>query len=223
MAFGKHNRPTPPPRKPATELNERERKFVQAYLIEPNAKNAAIKAGYSAHSANGISTQILSKSIVKAVIAKAQEERAKKTGVTATWVLEQLTKQYLDVCEMNKTDISVLYEKDGSLKSIEEWPELWKQKQMMDGLEVQEQHREVDFKGKKTITKTSYVKKITLSKMKHLEYKLLELIGKHIGVGAWKEEPKASGNNITVVVNYSEKPIRTVGTNRIEDIHAIEQ
>lgn len=69
-------------------LTDKQRAFVQEYLIDLNATQAAIRAGYSEHSAGSIGHELLGKPEIQEAIAKAQAERADRTKITADKVLE---------------------------------------------------------------------------------------------------------------------------------------
>ena len=63
--------------------------FVREYSIDHNATRAAIRAGYSAKTAEQIGHQLLKKSLVKAAIAQNDAEHAERCAVT----VESLTKE----------------------------------------------------------------------------------------------------------------------------------
>lgn len=71
-------------------LTPKQAQFVREYLIDLNATQAAIRAGYSAKTAYSIAEQNLRKLEVKAAIDKAMETRAERTQITADRVLEEL-------------------------------------------------------------------------------------------------------------------------------------
>lgn len=72
-------------------LNERQKLFVAEYLKDPNAKGAAIKAGYSEKTAEQIGYQLLQKTSVAEAITKAQQKRERRTEITADKVLKALS------------------------------------------------------------------------------------------------------------------------------------
>lgn len=74
------------------ELTEKQKAFVQEYLVDLNAKAAAIRAGYSAKTAAEQGHQQLQKPAVKAAIEKAMELRSLRTQITADMVLQELAK-----------------------------------------------------------------------------------------------------------------------------------
>lgn len=63
--------------------------FVQEYLVDLNGKQAAIRAGASAKSAEVTASKWLRLGKVKAELAKAQKERASRTEISADMVLQQ--------------------------------------------------------------------------------------------------------------------------------------
>lgn len=74
------------------KLTLKQQRFVEEYLIDLNATQAAIRAGYSVKTAKEIGCENLSKPNISSEIAKAMAERSKRTGVTADRVIEELAK-----------------------------------------------------------------------------------------------------------------------------------
>lgn len=70
-------------------LEPRQECFVREYLIDLNATQAAIRAGYSEKTARYIGHENLTKPHIQAAIAKAQQERAERTGITADRALRE--------------------------------------------------------------------------------------------------------------------------------------
>ena len=52
------------------ELNEKQQRFVEEYMIDLNATQAAIRAGYSVKNAASIGAQLLKKTQVQRAIAR---------------------------------------------------------------------------------------------------------------------------------------------------------
>lgn len=75
---------------PSRGLNEKQATFVREYLIDLNATQAAIRAGYSARTADRTGPALLGKSWVAEAIQAAQAKRAKRTEITADRVLEEI-------------------------------------------------------------------------------------------------------------------------------------
>ena len=72
------------------ELTPKQEAFVREYLIDLNATQAAIRAGYSQKTAQAQGTENLSKPLVRAKIDAELANRAKRTEITADWVLETI-------------------------------------------------------------------------------------------------------------------------------------
>ena len=71
-------------------MNERQRRFVAEYLIDLNATQAAIRAGYSPKTAGAIGFEHLKKPEIGAAIREAQLQRAERTEVTQDYVISRL-------------------------------------------------------------------------------------------------------------------------------------
>lgn len=74
----------------ARALAGRRARFVIEYLIDLNAAQAAIRAGYSARGATVAGTRLLADVSVQAAIAKAMETRLVRTEITQDRVLNEL-------------------------------------------------------------------------------------------------------------------------------------
>lgn len=72
------------------KLTEKQAAFVREYLIDLNATQAAIRAGYSERSANNIGPENLLKPSIQEALAKGIEERAARTRLTQDEVIEGL-------------------------------------------------------------------------------------------------------------------------------------
>jgi phage terminase small subunit len=77
-------------RKEPRKLTARQEKFVEEYLVDLNATQAAIRAGYAPKDADVQGPRLLGNVGISAAVAKAKEERAKRTGITADRVLAEL-------------------------------------------------------------------------------------------------------------------------------------
>jgi len=82
-----------PPRGPnldARGLNPKQARFVDEYLIDLNGTQAAIRAGYSAKTAEQQATRLLRNAQISAAVEAGKAKRAKKVGVTAEYVIDNL-------------------------------------------------------------------------------------------------------------------------------------
>lgn len=94
-------------------MTPKQEAFVREYLLDMNATQAAIRAGYSAKTAVAIGHETLRKPEVAEAIAAAQQARAARTEITADRVLQELAR-------IAFFDIRRLYNTDGTLKKPHE-------------------------------------------------------------------------------------------------------
>lgn len=95
------------------ELTAKQRAFVREYLIDMNATQAAIRAGYSEATAAQIGAENLTKPNIEAAISAAMDLRAKRTGITADRVLLELAKiGFADIRKAIKWQGTLVTEED---------------------------------------------------------------------------------------------------------------
>lgn len=68
---------------------ERQYKFIEEYLIDLNATQAAIRAGYAPARANSMGFENLRKPYIKKIISDRMNDRAKRTEITQDMVLQK--------------------------------------------------------------------------------------------------------------------------------------
>lgn len=73
----------------AKKLTAKETLFCKEYLVDLNATQAAIRAGYSKNSAKEIGHENLTKPHLLTLINEFKAERANKVEVNAAWVLKR--------------------------------------------------------------------------------------------------------------------------------------
>lgn len=73
-------------------LTPKQKRFVDEYLLDLNATQAAIRAGYSKKTARQIGDQNLSKLDIKVAIEKRMDSRSQRTAITQDMVLTELAK-----------------------------------------------------------------------------------------------------------------------------------
>ena len=66
-----------------TKLTPRQSRFVENYLIDLNATQAAIRAGYSRKTASEVGYEYLRKPQIAEAVAKAKRERSEATTIDA--------------------------------------------------------------------------------------------------------------------------------------------
>jgi len=72
------------------KLTPKQERFVGEYLVDLNAKQAAIRAGYSPKSAHVEGSRLLTNAKVAAAISAAKQERSEATKIDAEYVLQKL-------------------------------------------------------------------------------------------------------------------------------------
>jgi phage terminase small subunit len=79
------------------KLTKKQNAFVKEYLIDLNATQAAIRAGYSEATATEIGYENLTKPHIKVAVEEAMNKRSEKLEITAEYVLSSL-KEVADRC-----------------------------------------------------------------------------------------------------------------------------
>jgi phage terminase small subunit len=98
-------------------LSSKQQGFVEEYLLDLNATKAAIRAGYSAKTADSFSIQLLRKTKVSSAIEKAKAARSLKTEITAEKVLSELAcMAFYDPANL----VSIPIEEPGDIKKLPE-------------------------------------------------------------------------------------------------------
>jgi phage terminase small subunit len=73
-------------------LTDKQKRFIEEYLVDLNATQAAIRAGYSEKTAYSIGEENLRKPEIASAINKAMARLSKRTEITQEKVLQQLAK-----------------------------------------------------------------------------------------------------------------------------------
>lgn len=71
-------------------LTEKQKRFIDEYLVDLNATQAAKRSGYSAHTAMEQGYQLLQNTSVLGHLRVKQEALAKRTELTQDWVISRL-------------------------------------------------------------------------------------------------------------------------------------
>lgn len=102
------------------KLTDKQTAFVREYLVDLNATQAAIRAGYSERTASRIGPQLLGKTCVREAIENAQAKRARRVEVTQDYVLSNL----VEVVERTMQRAPVL-DRKGEQVTDEEGRAVW--------------------------------------------------------------------------------------------------
>ena len=152
-------------------LTPKQQRFVEEYLIDLNATQAAIRAGYSEKTANEIGAENLAKPSIAKAIQDALKERSERVQIDADYVLKRLV-------EIDQMDVLDIMDENLNMKPLKEWPKIWRQYiNNVESIELSD--------GEGWLKKIKWPDKV----------KNLELIGKHVSVGAFKEKVEHTGPN----------------------------
>ncbi|UVE47597.1 terminase small subunit [Pseudomonas chlororaphis] len=152
-------------------LTAKQRQFVVEYLIDLNATQAAIRAGYAAKGAKDQAYQLMQNPKVLEAIQAAMAERIKRTKVDADYVHQRLT-------EIDQMDVADIMNDDMSLKPLSQWPKVWRQS--ISGVDLADM-----FEGQgKDRSMIGILKKIKWPD----KTRNLELLGKHVNVNAFRDQ-----------------------------------
>ena len=159
-----------------THISRYER-FVNEYVKDFNGTQAYIRAGLPGKSPEVRASTLLRNQKVQELLAIAKKERLDAIKIDANYVLKRLV-------EIDNMDALDILEDDGSVRPIKEWPKIWRQ--FISGFEISTM-----ISGKDDNLVASILKKIKWPD----KTKNLELIGKHIDVGAFRERIEHTGLN----------------------------
>lgn len=158
------------------KLTARQKVFCDEYLIDLNATQAAIRAGYSPATANRIGSRLLTNVDIRARIEKAMAERSKRTGINADRVIRELAR----IAFVNAADVI-----DFQTATI------------AHGASEDDTAAIASFRVKTIPTAEGEGVEREIRMFDKL--KALELLGKHLGLFSKDQE---SNTPITVIVHY---------------------
>lgn len=144
------------------KLTNKQKRFVEEYLIDLNATQAAIRAGYKPEHAQQIGSENLSKLVISNAIAKAMAERSRRTGISQDRVVNELAK----IAFVNMLDV---VDEEGKIRSTAS----------EDDLACIES---IKHKESSSINGDSTEREIKIAS----KLKALELLGKHLGM--WNDK-----------------------------------
>lgn len=181
-------------------INEKQKRFCEEYLIDLNATQAAIRAGYSEKTANEQGARLLANASIQEHISELMKVRSERTLVTADRVIKELAAvafanidDFARVEQVTYTDTSIDEEgnpiytvrtrKDVNVFETElvdrdKIPAIASIKQTKEGIEL----------------KT------------HDKIKSLELLGKHLGMFITRIDATTKGGSL----NNDKRPVMTL-------------
>lgn len=155
-------------------LTPKQQRFVEEYLIDLNATQAAIRSGYSEKTAAVIGAENLIKPNIAKAIADAEAKREERTQIDSDYVLKRLV-------EIDQMDVLDIMDDDGNVKPLRDWPKIWRQ--YISNIETISMDD-----GEGWLKKIKWPDKV----------KNLELLGKHVSVGAFKDKIDVTTNGESI-------------------------
>ena len=173
-------------------VNKRQRQFCEEYLIDLNATQAAIRAGYKEKFAHTNAPKLLQNTTIKAKIDELMAARAKRTEISQDRVLKELA----IIAFSNAADYAAVVDEETYVEVDGNWIKLLDDdgnpvlkrtvKPVLTGCLTDEQKRALSVikKGRDGFEVKPYDK-----------VRALELLGKHLGMFQDKVEVTGEINN----------------------------
>lgn len=177
-------------------LTPQQQRFVEEYLVDLNATQAAIRAGYSAETAQQQGSRLLLNVVVGKAVADAMAERSVRTRVTADRVLTELARIGL-----------------ADIRSVVAWRANTAEtgKEDEDGVPETRAFNEVELIGSADIDHDAAAAVAEISQGKdgalkikmHNKVAALQEIGRHLGIAQKLEHSGPDGAALVPVLNVS--------------------
>lgn len=162
-------------------LTDRQQRFVEEYMVDLNATQAYIRAGYDVSdndTARANASRLLTNANVSEAIQKRKKELSEQTGITAQRVIEEYAKVAF-------SDVRNILTIDGGLKDASEWDD------NAAGAIASIKSFEVTTSEGERIGTNREVKMYD-------KLRALEAIGKHIGLFEKDNKQKAEAGSVTI-------------------------
>lgn len=161
-----------------SKLTAKQQRFIDEYLVDLNATQAAIRAGYSEKAARVTAAKMLTNANIQTAIQKRQNELQNKLEVTQEKVIQELA----SIAFANGADFAKI--KYGAVIAVptdelprEKLPAIAGIKETQNGIEIK----------------------------LHDKVKALELLGKYLGVFGGNAAQPQTENNLFEAINSCEK------------------
>jgi phage terminase small subunit len=162
------------------KLTPKQDAFCQELMVDMNATQAAIRAGFSPRNASRIGAELLGKTHVASFIAAAKAERAAKVEISAERVIREIARAAF-------LDIGKVFNEDGSMKLLSEIDE--DTRRAIAGIEVTE------IRDKDGVV-IGYTKKLKFCD----KLTALSQLCRHIGLSDKKVTVKANGDSLNLLI-----------------------
>lgn len=160
-------------------LTPRMSRFVSEYLVDLNATQAAIRAGYSRKTARQIAAENLTKPVISAEIRMRLDIRKRELKIDADWFLQCLL-------DDKDADMRDLFDENNRLRPPAEWPLIWRQGRVRSV-------KMKDVYGGTGPDRVLIGQNYSISFF-NCRMRILEMIGNHVSIQAFKHraDPKQS-------------------------------
>jgi len=180
------SRGAPAKRSRKPRLTERQKRFIEEYLVDGIGAHAAVRAGYSAATAKNKASTLLALPHVRDALLTAMRAREKtvteKAAIDAAWVLRELA-------DLWRVDVRAIFRPDGQLRPIHELSDA--AAKLVASFEV------IDAPGGLVTKKVRIIDRL----------RVLEDIGKHVSVLAFKEQKSVDfPNGVPVTLDIGDNP-----------------
>ncbi len=166
-------------------LTQKQEQFAREYLIDLNATRAAIRAGYSSRSAAEIGYENLRKPEIAALVASLIEERNERIRVDSDWVLKQLV-------ELAEADVRDLFDEESQPKHPSTMP--------LPVARLLRSFALAESGDGRCAIRLGLIDRL----------RVLELIGRHVAVGAWNERSTPENLPLVEVRDYTGRELGVV-------------
>ena len=164
------------------KLNARQQRFVEEYLIDLNATQAAIRAGYKkTEYTDTNANKLLENTRIREAIDKAMAERSKRTGINQDRVIQELAR----IAFVNPQN--VINAEDGSVRDGATEDDL----ACIQSVKVKTMNGEKGYSEEREVRLNDKIK-------------ALELLGKHLGMFKDKVELEAD-MELNINIDYGAK------------------
>lgn len=168
------------------KLSHKQLRFVDEFMYDQNKGKAAVRAGYSKNNSAAAGLRLYKDPWINAEINERMKGRQKRTGIDSDYVLRRLG-------EIDQLDCIDILDQNGDLLPIIKWPKVWRIS--ISGFDVSRIGHGDDAE---IIKKIKWPDKV----------KNLDMIGKHITIGAWgeKEDETGKGSDGAPIIYIVELP-----------------
>jgi phage terminase small subunit len=189
-------------------LTPKQQRFVDEYLVDLNATQAAVRAGYSAKTARAIGFENLTKPDIQAAISAGQKRLADKLEITQERVLTELAHvafaNLSDVANWGIRPIAIGLDKNGKKLPADELDQAETVRYESAAFVEPLNREELAASGKAAIAEVALTQHGPRIKM-HDKVAALDRIARHLGM--YDDEPNSADRNATMTHEQREAEI----------------